>query len=206
MSPLKSLAACLALAGLATPAVASVEQIAGNPCTVPSDAALTDRDAYRIEHLVSSRTAGLAEALRADSIEDRTGLSRLFENGLAPISIMPEGAYQCRTIKLGGISELTVYQWFTCEVTPSGDGLTLSKTSGSQNFTGTLTQAGDGLLYKGTLRYGYEDRPVAYGADPERDQIGCVTKDAEDGTHFVLELPYPVFESRHDVIELVRKN
>ncbi len=202
----KSLAAAIALSVLASPTLASVEQIVGGPCTVPDDAGLTDRDVYRIEHLVSSRTGGLAEAMRAESSADRAAVSMLFQNGLYPVAAMPEGQYQCRTIKLGGISELVVYQWFACEVTRARDTLTLSKTTGSQRFEGTLVPAGSGLLYRGALTYGYETTPVAYGDDAKRDQVGCVTKDAEDGTHFVLELPYPVFESRHDVIELVRKD
>lgn len=200
------LTALVVLLALPSAAEAGVAQIAGSACSPIAEMQLTDRDTYRIEHLTSSRTAGLAEALRAESAEDRASVSELFSNGLYPISDMPEGDYQCRTIKLGGLSEVVVYQWFTCEISRADGVLHIAKTSGSQNFSGTLTPAGSGLLYRGALTYGYETEATGYGENAERDQVGCVTKDAEDGMHFVLELPYPVFESRHDVIELVRKN
>lgn len=205
MTRFSRLAACLFANLLPTASPASVEQILGGPCTVPADSGLTDRDLYRVEHLTSSRTGGLAAALKAESAPDRAIISGLFEAGLSPIASMPEGSYQCRTLKMGGLSDLVVYQWFTCEVGNQEGALTIRKVSGSQNFVGTLTPAGAGLLYKGVLTYGDEAEAKPYGSDPERDQVGCVTKDFEDGSSFVLELPYPVFESQHDVIELKRQ-
>jgi hypothetical protein len=198
-------AAGLGLAALSTSALASVDQIPGGPCTLDGDRGLTERDIYRIEHLTSARTGGIAAALGAESAEDRATVSNIFSGGLYPIAAMPEGTYKCRTIKLGGMSDLVVYQWFKCEVSSGNGVLTLRKVTGSQNFTGTLEPAGSGLLFKGALSYGYETTAKRYGDDPERDQVGCVTKDFEDGTSFVLELPYPVFESLHDVIELRRE-
>ena len=198
------LAASLALVLATSPALASVEQIPGGPCTIPTDAGLTDRDTYRIEHLASARTAGLAAALKAESADDRAAVSSLFEAGLSPIVSMPEGDYRCRTLKLGGMSDLVVYAWFTCAVAAEAGGLTIRKTTGSQNFSGALVPAGSGLLYTGVLVYGDENAAKPYGSDPERDQVGCVTKDFEDGSGFVLELPYPQFESVFDVIELRR--
>lgn len=204
----QALAVVAALAFL-TPsasALASVAQIPGGPCTLPGDHGLSERDVYRIEHLTSARTGGLAAAMRSDNAEDRQTVSALYEAGLHPVSSLPEGAYQCRTIKLGGISDLVVYQWFNCEVGAEDGVLMLRKVTGSQNFSGTLEPAGAGFLFKGALTYGYEDAYVRYGEDATRDQVGCLTRDFEDGSNFILELPYPQFESLHDVIVLRKSN
>ena len=79
----------------------------------------------------------------------------------------------------------------------------LRKTSGSQRFFGLLSQAGNGLTYRGALSYGYETELMSYGDDEERNQVGCLSQIADEAGHLVLELPEPIFESAHDVIELM---
>lgn len=203
MPAMRTLIASLLLAALSTTSLASVEQIAGTPCTLDGDHDLTESDQYRINHLFTARTMGLAQAMRAENADDRAYVSDMFQAGLYPVSFMPAGLYRCRTIKLGGLSDLIIYQWFECAVGADEDGtLTLRKTTGSQNFVGTLQPAGAGLLFRGAGHYGYEDDTRRYGDDEERNEVGCLTKDAEDGTRFVLEEPFPQFESLHDIIEL----
>ncbi len=82
--------------------------------------------------------------------------------------------------------------------------MVIRKTSGSQRFLGFLSEAGDSLAYRGALSYGYEEQMKLYGQDNERNQVGCLSAVDPDMNHFVLELPEPVFESFHDVIELKR--
>jgi len=190
------------VAAMAGPAAAAVEQISGEPCAATVAMGLTERDEYRISHLTTSRTQGLAEAMRSDTARDRDLLAEMFAGGLSPLGRVATGKYQCRTIKLGGNVPLVVYQRFSCEIGQEDATYTLRKLTGSQNFFGTLTPAGAGFLYKGALNYGYEKQVVAYGTNKDRDQVGCLTKDYEDGGRLLLELPMPVFESRHDVIEL----
>jgi len=197
-----TLAIGLALA-LVQPALAA-EQVSGEPCLASDSMGLTARDQYRISHLSASRTQGLAEALRAGNSKDRGDVSALFADGLAPLSEVKQGKYQCRTIKLGGNLPLVVYQWFSCEISQEDGALTLRKLTGSQNFFGTLVPAGPGYLYKGALHYGYEREVTLYGTTKDRDQVGCLVNASANGSRLVLELPMPVFESQHDVIELRR--
>ena len=59
------------------------------------------------------------------------------------------------------------------------------------------------MFYRGALHYG-DEQPMAYDADPERNQVGCIYRVSGTGPEiYRLELPLPRFESTHDVIELV---
>ncbi len=64
-----------------------------------------------------------------------------------------------------------------------------------------MLSAEDAVFFVGALHYSDED-PIAYGNDPERDQVGCIYKLA-GAERYRLEMPSPRFESVHDVIELV---
>jgi hypothetical protein len=164
-------------------------------------------DVQRLERLGRAWSSGLAQA-RA---QDPAGLSKL--GALADPSVAlrrPQptpGAYQCRTVKLGGQGELrgglTAYGWFRCrvELTPGGD-LTLAKVTGSQRPMGHLYPDGPRrLVYLGAVAWGDEGRAV-YGRDPERDQIGVVERIGEN--RWRLALPWPKQESTLDLIELRR--
>lgn len=193
----------VALAG-ATLAFAA-PALAYDACSVPADFKLTEKDTSRLSNLDTSRTRGLGAALRSESAADRGDVAELFDSGLAPVDpdLLP-GAYRCRTIKMGGNGPaLVVYQWFQCEITEQGEGFAVGKVTGSQNFNGVLVPAGAGYAYRGALTYGYEDTPVRYGENAERNQVGCLSAVTKGNRHFVLELPFPVFESFHDVIEFV---
>lgn len=201
--PLRFKTAVLALTALVLPGEALAQAA---PCSVPGPGVVSERDARRITGLEWSRLRGLAAALTATSAEDRQTVSGLYSNGLAPAGELPEGDYHCRTIKLGGITPLVVYQFFDCNIARAEDGgYVISKPTGSQRFEGTLTPSGDGYFYRGALYYSYES-PIAYDGNSERDQVGCLYRVSADGASFVLELPSPQFESFHDVIVLLPKD
>ncbi|GHA24261.1 DUF4893 domain-containing protein [Devosia pacifica] len=185
----------LALAVSASPAVAL------EPCD-PADIVLSDRDKARLADLETSRVRGLAAALAAEHPGDQATVSELYSEGLAPLGELPSGAYQCRTIKLGGITPLVVYDFFTCEIAETGAGYEILKTSGSQRLSGELKASGDGLLYRGALHYS-DEQPRAYAGKGDRDQVGCLFRAREGENTYVLELPDPVFESFHDVLVLI---
>ncbi len=177
--------------------------IAYDACIVPDASRLTPEDVSRLENLDTSRTRGLGAAMRADNAADRAVVAELFEPGLAPVE--PDllvGTYQCRTIKMGNMLPLVVYQWFRCEISATPAGFAIRKLTGSQNFSGTLMPAGSGYAYRGALSYGYEDDVTLYDTDAARDQVGCLSAVTKGNRHFVLELPFPKVESFHDVIEL----
>ena len=179
---------------LALPVVASLA------CEVPAEAAIDQLDGDRMTGFETARIRGLGEALLSDSAEERAVVSALYAPGDVPISAIPDGAYRCRTIKLGGLLPLTAYGYFDCEIT--GDGTVIEKLTGSQRFKGDLLPSDGSLFYWGALHYG-DEGPVAYGADPERNQVGCLYKVEGKPVRYRLEMPFPLFESTHDVIELV---
>lgn len=164
---------------------------------------LTEADASRLDNMFTSRTRGLAAAMEAESQTDRETASELFESGLAQAEEeLLAGTYQCRTIKMGGISPLVVYDWFHCEIQPEEAVYTIRKVTGSQNFFGTLRPYGAVWTYQGAGTYGYEEQVRMYGDDEERNQVGCLSAVTKGNKHFILELPFPQLESFHDVIEL----
>ncbi len=167
------------------------------------DLDITEADASKLDNLFTSRTRGLAAAMEGENAADREVVSGLFESGLAQAEEdLLAGDYQCRTIKMGGISPLVVYDWFRCEIRPEEAVYTIRKVTGSQNFFGVLRPQGAVWAYQGAGTYGYEEQVRLYGDDPERNQVGCLSAVTKGNQHFVLELPFPQFESFHDVIEL----
>lgn len=179
--------------------------LASERCAVPDYEFLQPNadDRARIEALETYRTRGMAQALISTDVEARTIVSQIFANEFQAIE--PDkislGNYQCRTIKLGGISDVIAYQWFTCEINNEEDTITVRKVTGSQNFLGFMKESGGSLFYRGASHYGYEDGVRFYGDDPEHDQIGCFSAIDQKAGHYILELPGPQFESLHDVIE-----
>ncbi|WP_297111308.1 DUF4893 domain-containing protein [uncultured Devosia sp.] len=170
-------------------------------CEVPNAAAIDQFDGDRMTGFQTARYRGLAEALLAESREDRALISGLFAPGTTPISGIPDGDYRCRTIKLGGLLPLTAYTPFACTI--SGDGTMIEKQTGSQRFSGHLLPSdGGAMFYYGALHYG-DEQPMDYGADAERNQVGCLYKVSGKPARYRLELPFPRFESTHDVIELI---
>ena len=199
----------LALAVTAISALLSASVFAGqSACDVTDWPQLQPRDEARMSRLELSRTKGLAAALGSSNNADRELVSDLFDEDFVPIKDMYEigKKYRCRTIKLGGITDITIYQWFNCEFNPEGKVLTIRKTTGSQNFFGVLVPAGNGLSYSGALNYGYESVHKLYGEDEERNQVGCLSAKDKNMNRLVLELPEPKFESVHDVILFERVN
>ncbi len=113
------------------------------------------------------------------------------------------GLYRCRTIKMGGSLPLTVYGWFSCKIDLDERGYRLVKTTGSQRFTGHfIDESETRLIYYGAT-HTISERPVSYGYDADRDQVGYFFKTGPRS--YRLELPLPRFESKFDVIELERK-
>ncbi len=189
------------LPALLAAGILALQPVASLACAVPEASAVSAADTDRIGGFLSSRSKGLAEALLSTSADDRAVVSGLFAGGDATMKALPDGNYRCRTIKLGGLLPLTVYGYFNCTV--SADGTRIDKTTGSQRFSGSLEPGGDALFYRGALHYG-DEQPIDYDADAERNQVGCLYSVAGDGPRrYRLELPSPLFESTHDVIELV---
>lgn len=170
-------------------------------CDAPAQADLSDFDIKRMAKFDISRDRGLAEAGQGENAEERAIVATLFATE-ERIETLPDGRYRCRTIKLGGLLPLVIYGYFDCAVKDGGT--RIEKLTGSQRFTGSLTPSDGSLFYAGALHYG-DEQPINYGADPDRDQVGCLVRLAGEDEHYRLEMPAPLRESTHDVIELVRR-
>ncbi len=169
---------------------------------------LEDNDLERLVGLNQSRIKGLSAALKATNNQDQEYVASLYEFGFSQIKNPNHlvGKYNCRTIKLGGLSEIVIYKWFKCEIWAEAKALVIKKTTGSQNFMGVLVPAGEGLSYSGALNYGYEKIYKLYGQDKSRNQVGCLSAIDEDMTSLILEMPKPKLESFHDIILLEKEN
>ncbi|MEO3385596.1 DUF4893 domain-containing protein [Mesorhizobium sp. CAU 1741] len=152
-------------------------------------------DATRREAAEAARTGGTKEDVAiVDSILSAPQLS--FEG------FDMTGDWQCRTAKLGGLSELVIYSWFRCRVTDDGSGWRLEKLSGSQRTTGRFfTDSDTRLTYLGVGSVNDQPSPP-YGAGPASDQVGYAYRTGEDRWH--IEFPAQTYESKLDILELRR--
>ena len=124
----------------------------------------------------------------------------------------PAGDWNCRTLKLGGITALTVYPNFKCRITDLGDASwQIEKLTGSQRQIGTAYLGEAGLIYLGVGHTG--DTPaVTYGdfqdeqspMDPGQTvpQVGVL--ETLSTTRARLMLPAPLLESDFDILYLTR--
>ncbi|MDO6413425.1 DUF4893 domain-containing protein [Sphingomonas sp. BIUV-7] len=188
------------------PLVASVAWAAKRP---PSPTAwrlvITEADRSRLRNWRDAWVLGLDQARAAGqsaAIADEGAL--LDPDAGLENPILPDGDYECRTIKIGRKaatgSAFSVYPAATCRV---GAGRFI-KLDGPQRPSGTLWPFDPTrLIFLGAMALGDEPRALDYGRDHDRDVIGLVER---IGPHrWRLVLPQPIWESQTDVIELLPK-
>lgn len=168
------------------------------------DAKMTAADKARLAAYSTTRAEAVAEAKSGGSPADIADLDEILAQ--QPLTFRdgfdPTGKWKCRTIKLGGMLPLTIYDWFDCRVSDDGSGWYLVKTSGSQRTSGRFYDDGDErLVYLGALNYSRE-KPIDYGKDAERDQVAYVFRTGPQELR--MEFPAPKFESKLDILELKR--
>jgi hypothetical protein len=160
-----------------------------------------DRDRlrdWRNEALPLARAEN-PQAVAADAI--------LFDPDRAfPDAAIPTGDYRCRVYKLGkagsGLKEFTTYPAFRCVIRKDGDVTRFHRLTGTQRPTGLLfADVPARQVFLGTLILGDETSPLRYGLDATRDVIGYIERIGEQRWRLVL--PYPRFESKLEIIELV---
>lgn len=122
---------------------------------------------------------------------------------------LPDGLYGCRVIKLGaktqGLLDYIAYPQFDCRVSRENGLRHFVKLTGSQRPVGHLYPENDRrMVFLGTLILGDERMAMKYGQDRERDLAGVVERIGPERWRLVL--PYPHFESKLDVIELLPRN
>jgi hypothetical protein len=167
-----------------------------------------DRD--RLERLEEAKARALDEASDAP-VELRAAVDSVLAPEPSPIS-EPDllGNWRCRIIKMGGLAPAVIYDWFTCRISDSRDGLFFEKLRGSQRISGYLDRFEDGYVLLGALSVG-DERQNRYSGGREggagsristNDQVGVLSGIGPDRAR--IEFPYPHLESTFDVIELRR--
>lgn len=150
--------------------------------------------------LTEARSKGFARAIIAEG------------NLLRPIGALlrpapTPGPYRCRTIKLGSQDgrgrAFNAYKPFFCYIEAEQDLLTFVKQTGSQRPAGRLyaDTSERRLVFLGTLALGTEEAPLPYGERADRDMVGVLERISP--FRFRLLIPWPRYESKLDVIELV---
>jgi hypothetical protein len=163
-----------------------------------------DRDRIRGWRKAWDEALPLARKTDAGAI---AGDAALFDPDRAlPGAQLPAGAYRCRTFKLGangtGARDFVTYPGFDCRVGDEGEVKSLQKLTGSQRPAGLIfAQSDQRAIFLGTLVLGDETAPLRYGLDVNRDMIGYVERIGPKRWRAVF--PYPRFESKLDVLELV---
>ena len=119
-------------------------------------------------------------------------------------------------IKLGGLQPTKVYAWFSCRISRAHGGLWFEKLGGLERFAGAVGhdegkgwvllaseyQVGAGH-HKNETPQPYSGSGAGAGAQAtENDAVALITGAGPGRAR--IEFPYPVVESRFDVIELKR--
>lgn len=168
-------------------------------------------DAANLGRLDQAWRLGRAEAEDKGFAEQVEALGPLVDPNAGQAGRLqpPPGTYRCRTVKLGSKAEgglaYVAYPFFRCtvELTPGGD-LILTKLTGSQRTRGLLYPDTDNrLVFIGAQAWGMDETGFpAYGAQPERDQVGVFERIGPERWRVVV--PWPRVESKLEILELTR--
>lgn len=158
------------------------------------------------------RTAGTAlmEALAAGDAADIAALTTAL-SGAPQVAFDPSlnGEWNCRTMKLGGLTRLTVYTNFKCRMTLDITGIGFEKLTGSQRTSGRIEMRDGRAIYLG-VGYVSSEAPQGYGdLAPDFEGSGTITPDVAvfervSDTRARLLFPAPINESDFDILELTR--
>ena len=127
-----------------------------------------------------------------------------------PLATTLPGDWDCRMLKLGGLTALTAYAPFACTITADGAGFVIENTTGSQRLTGRIDLIDGRMVLTGT---GYVDgtAPVPYAdLPPENASDGTLwpvvgIAEQPDPDRIRILMPQPVLESDLDILDLRRK-
>ncbi|WP_010543663.1 DUF4893 domain-containing protein [Sphingomonas elodea] len=166
----------------------------------------TDVDREKLRNWRKAWSEALPLARAADSaLID--GDPALFDPDRALADAMPPaGSYRCRTFKLGGggtaVSAIVRYDWRPCMLGEDGQVRHFRLEGGVQRPDGNLfPDVKARVAFIGTLEVGDDAAPLRYGLDNKRDLIGYAERIGEKRWRLVL--PFPAFESKLDLIEMV---
>jgi hypothetical protein len=166
----------------------------------------TDMDRTKLRNWRTAWSEALPLARAADAkLVD--GDPALFDPDRALEDAMPPaGAYRCRVTKLGGggtaVRAIVTYDWRPCAMTAEGEVRHFRIEGGVQRADGNIfPDVKARTVFLGTLEVGDDSAPLRYGLDNKRDLIGYSERIGDQRWRLVI--PYPGFESKLDVIEIV---
>jgi hypothetical protein len=116
------------------------------------------------------------------------------------------GVYACRKIRLGQQDSKTKAprvqsgEVRPCRITMQDGTLWFEQDVGASRLGGRLFPDGDRLVFLGTTALPGEMGMMPYAADPERNAVGALR--ALGPAHWRLELPWPVWQSNLDLIDI----
>jgi hypothetical protein len=171
--------------------------------------AILPQDFDRLENLDEAIHQGNSQAAARPGPEWLLVSELLAASSLTIATESLIGDYLCRTIKVGGITDLTVYGFFRCRIRTSADGLMIEKLTGSQRLSGMLYRDGERrfVLLAGSTVNDEPQRPYSALDRPPRlpddyDVVGFLERIAANRLRLIQ--PWPNFESVYDLMELVR--
>lgn len=183
-------------------------------CATPAFAAWQDRaspyDVERLSHLADARAKAMQETQGA-SEKDLAAVRAVLNRNSHAVSLASlKGTWRCRTIKLGGMAPVVIYDWFTCRIGEEHGHPYFEKQSGTQHFGGSLyPHESGGFVFLGGTNWSkdkqsfYSSGRASLGAETTpSDAVGLLSSIGPNVAR--IEFPYPAQESTFDVIELRR--
>jgi hypothetical protein len=167
---------------------------------------ITDPDHVRIRAWRESLIAALDQARKDGHGKDIDADGPLFDPDISlDGATLAEGAYHCRTIKLGskvaGHASYVAYPAYPCTIRRGEVVERLTQTAGVQRPTGRLYQDGPArMIFLGTMMLSDEPAAIKYGRDNDRDLVGAVQRVGDHRWRMLL--PKPAWESTMDVMEI----
>lgn len=120
---------------------------------------------------------------------------------------LPEaGVYACRTIRLGqqdsksAAPRVQAGAVRPCRITQQNGVLWFEQDDGASRLGGRLYADGDRMVFLGATALRGEMGMMPYAADSERNAIGALR--ALGPQHWRLELPWPVWQSTLDLVDI----
>ena len=192
-------------------ALAALLALSASPALAVWDDDVNAYDRDRLFRLEESRDRGLRAAERGAPRRDLAIIHGALDQPGRPITARElTGTWQCRTMKLGGLTPDIIYSWFRCRVRETRSGLFFEKLSGTERLSGYVEPYENGRFVLMAARTVKNEKPKPYsGANSgigalttSSDAVGVISSLGRGRAR--IEFPFPNLESDFDVIELRR--
>lgn len=177
----------------------------------PWQTVIRDADRKRLAGLWGAWTRSLADVQQAGQADKVGALGTMAVADAAIPGPPPRpGDYRCRSVKMGNREDGTIRTpsppvmagaTRPCRITVRKGLLFFDQGKGDQRVAGALYPDGDRQVFLGSLALAGESGLMRYGTDAERDQVGVLRALGEQ--RWRLELPWPMWQSNLQVIEIV---